>query len=59
MEGDCKFIKIYGNTVNVFMGGNNINTSLIYEGFVKADLSKIPDENTKQHMMVEMNKLRK
>jgi hypothetical protein len=25
------------------MGGNHINTSLIYEGFVKADLSKIPE----------------
>ena len=51
MEGECKFVKVYGNTVNVYVGGNHLNTSLIYEGFVKADLSKIVDEMTKKHMI--------
>lgn len=59
MESDCKFVKSYANIVNAYMGSKHINTALIYEGYVKADLSKIPDEGAKVQMMHEMNRLRK
>lgn len=41
------------------MGGTHINTALIHEGYVKADLSKIADEKARDHMAEEMNRLRK
>lgn len=41
------------------MGKIHLNAALIYEGYVKADLIKIPDENAKKNMITEMEKLRK
>lgn len=43
MESECKFVKSYENVVNVYVGNKHLNTTLIYEGYVKADLAKIPD----------------
>lgn len=51
MESDCKFVKSYANIVNAYAGETHLNTNLIYEGFLKADLSKIGDESIKKHMM--------
>ena len=44
MDGDCQFVTVYGNVVNVYREKNSLNMCLIQEGYLKADLSKIHDE---------------
>jgi hypothetical protein len=50
MESECTFKKSHGNTVNVYRDKEHLNTALIYEGFLKADLSKITNNTEKTKM---------
>lgn len=43
-------MKSYANVVNVYREGEHLNTSLVYEGFVKADLTKVHGEASKNHI---------